>query len=289
MLYKTHLLNWLASRKPYLKQSTYAVYSNIIHSQLIPVLGALDTQDLTDELVQDFILERSQVLSWRYAKDILMVIQFTLDRHIDAKLPYHQPTPIQIFERDDLLKLSTYLHQHVSYKNFGILLAIHTGLRIGELCALRWPDFSLASRTITISKTMIRTYTKEDGSRLNITPPKSRSSQRVIPLNQFVVDYAALLDKSEDGYILTNTNQHIEPNKLRLYYNRLLAKLALPHLKFHCLRHTFATRCIEAGCDYKSLSELLGHSSPAITMNLYIHPQMELKRKCVELLADYYR
>lgn len=136
---------------------------------------------------------------------------------------------------------------------------------------------------------MIRTYTKEDGSKLQITPPKTRSSLRTIPLNSWIMHYANLLYGQDDHYILTNRENHIEPNKYRLYYNKLLKKLDLPHLTFHALRHTFATRCIECGCDYKSLSELLGHSNVSITMNIYVHPQMELKRKCVELLSDYYK
>ena len=140
-----------------------------------------------------------------------------------------------------------------------------------------------------IDKTMIRTYTKEEGSKLLITPPKTRSSIRNIPLNSWIMQYANLLRGKDDSYILTNTHKHIEPNKYRLYYNRLLKQLFLPHLTFHALRHTFATRCIECGCDYKSLSELLGHSNVSITMNIYVHPQMELKRKCVELLCDYYK
>lgn len=136
---------------------------------------------------------------------------------------------------------------------------------------------------------MIRTYTKEDGSHLYVTPPKSRSSTRTIPLNTCIMHYAILLQGDADNYVLTNRDKPIEPNKYRLYYNRILKELDLPHLKFHALRHTFATRCIECGCDYKSLSELLGHSNVSITMNIYVHPQMELKRKCVELLCDYYK
>lgn len=95
-----------------------------------------------------------------------------------------------------------------------------------------------------------------------------------------------LLQGEEDNYILTNRDKPIEPNKYRLYYNRVLKELELPHRKFHALRHTFATRCIECGCDYKSLSELLGHSNVSITMNIYVHPQMELKRKCEHQLSQ---
>ena len=135
---------------------------------------------------------------------------------------------------------------------------------------------------------MIRTYTKEDGSKLHITSPKTRSSIRSIPLNKWIMQYAVLLHGQDDDYVISGRSKSYEPNKYRLYYNRTLKNLDLPHHKFHALRHTFATRCIECGCDYKSLSELLGHSNVSITMNLYVHPQMELKRKCVEMLADYY-
>ena len=167
-------------------------------------------------------------------------------------------------------------------------MTIHTGLRIGELCALKWSDINFDTQLLHINKTMIRTYTKEDGSKLNITPPKTRSSIRTIPLNKWIMQYAVLLKGENDEYIITGKDKYIEPNKYRLYYNKQLKELDLPHRKFHSLRHTFATRCIECGCDYKSLSELLGHSNVSITMNLYVHPQMELKRKCVELLANYY-
>ena len=180
------------------------------------------------------------------------------------------------------------LQSKITNKNFGILLTIHTGLRIGELCALKWSDINFDTQLLHINKTMIRTYTKEDGSKLNITAPKTRSSIRTIPLNKWIMQYAVLLRGSDNEYIVTGKEKYIEPNKYRLYYNRQLKDLDLPHRKFHSLRHTFATRCIECGCDYKSLSELLGHSNVSITMNLYVHPQLELKRKCVELLADYY-
>lgn len=182
-----------------------------------------------------------------------------------------------------------YLQSGINPKKFGILLCIHTGLRIGELCALQWKDFDLMNKTLKVDKTMIRTYTKLDGSKLRITQPKSRSSNRIIPLNSSIMYYANLLKNDDESYILTGNKKWIEPNKYRLFYNRILKDLTLDHRKFHSLRHTFATRCIEYGCDYKSLSKILGHSNVSITMNLYVHPQMEMKRKCVEMLAEYYK
>ena len=296
MLYKNYLKDWLVNQKIYLKYSTYTNYTNIIHNQIAPHLGEYDMDVINNDILQQFILnqlDHGRVdgkggISQKYAKDIITVLKLTLDQKIEIQLPYCPPQEIEIFDKQDQIQLVNYLQSKITNKNFGILLAIYTGIRIGELCALKWGDINFNSQLLHINKTMIRTYTKEDGSQLNITPPKSRSSVRTIPLSKWVMYYANLLRGDDEEYIVTGKIKYTEPNKYRLYYNRLLKDLNLPHLKFHALRHTFATRCIECGCDYKSLSELLGHSNVSITMNLYIHPQMELKRKCVELLAEYY-
>lgn len=297
MLYKDVLNNWLIERKIFLKYSTYTNYYNIIHNHIMPYLGDYNIRSLNNNILQQFILQQLENgradnqggISYKYAKDIITVLKLTLDFQIKIQLPYHPPKQIQIFDKEHQIKLINYLQSQINHKNFGILLCIHTGLRIGELCALKWGDININTKILSINKTMIRTYTKEDGSKLNITPPKTRSSIRNVPLNSWIMQYATLLQGEDDHYILTNKPSYIEPNKYRLYYNKILKDLELPHLTFHALRHTFATRCIECGCDYKSLSELLGHSNVSITMNIYVHPQMELKRKCVELLCDYYK
>jgi len=296
MLYKNLVLDWLKNQKIYLKYSTFTNYCNISHNQIIPNLGNYEVDQLNNDILQEFILNRLKEgrcdgkggISQKYAQDIITVLKLTLGKEVEIQLPYSPSKEVEIFEKSDQVALINSLQSNICHKNFGILLTIHTGLRIGELCALRWSDINFDTQLLHINKTMIRTYTKEDGSKLNITPPKTRSSIRTIPLNKWIMQYAVLLRGSENEYIITGKEKYIEPNKYRLYYNRQLKDLDLPHRKFHSLRHTFATRCIECGCDYKSLSELLGHSNVSITMNLYVHPQLELKRKCVELLADYY-
>lgn len=296
MLYEQLLTDWLKSQKIYLKYSTYTNYCNITHNQIIPNIGNYEVDQLNNDILQEFILNRLKEgrcdgkggISQKYAQDIIAVLKLTLGKEVVIQLPYSPPKEVEIFEKSDQVALINSLQSNICHKNFGILLTIHTGLRIGELCALRWSDINFDTQLLHINKTMIRTYTKEDGSNLNITAPKTRSSIRTIPLNKWIMQYAVLLRGEDNEYIITGKEKHIEPNKYRLYYNRQLKDLDLPHRKFHSLRHTFATRCIECGCDYKSLSELLGHSNVSITMNLYVHPQLELKRKCVELLADYY-
>lgn len=298
MKYKDLLNEWLEDQRTYQKYSTYSLYCNIVQNHIIPDLGECDIDELTTDKIQAYALEKidhgslvdDKGLSVRFVKDIIGVIASTSKKELNIKLPYTPPKQIDIFEKEDQIKLMNHLHSHMCPKNLGIMLCMHTGIRIGELCALKWSDINLDTRTIKIEKTMIRTYTKADGSKLRITPPKSRSSVRIIPLNSTISYSVNLMQNSEDDtYVLTGTKRYIEPNKYRLYYNKMLKRLGIKHLKFHCLRHTFATRCIECGCDYKSLSQILGHSNVSVTMNLYVHPQMEMKRKCVEMLADYYK
>lgn len=297
MNYKNLLTQWLDEQRTYQKYSTYSLYYNLCQNHIIPDLGDLDIEEITTERIQTYVLDKldhgskvnGQGLSIRYIKDLIGIISLTSEKNLDIKLPYDPPKEIEIFEKEEQIILLNHLQSHINPRNFGILLCIHTGIRIGELCALKWSDIDLDNRTVKIDKTMIRTYTKIDGSVLRITPPKSRSSNRIIPLNSSIMYYANLLQQDDDCYVLTGTNKYIEPNKFRLYYNRILKSLRIDHRNFHALRHTFATRCIECGCDYKSLSQILGHSNVSITMNLYVHPQMEMKRKCVEMLADYYK
>lgn len=298
MLYKQILNDWLANQEIYKKGGTYTVYYNVAHNQILPHLGNMDVEQIDSDVLQDFVLgqlDHGRVdgkggIAKSYADSIISVLKLSLNRKdLEIRLPYNPPKEVEIFDKSDQIALINHLQSEISYKNFGILLAIHTGIRIGELCALKWSDINFDCQLLHINKTMIRTYTKEDGSKLSITAPKTRSSIRTIPLNKWIMQYAVLLRGSDDEYIITGRENYIEPNKYRSWYNRTLKELDLPHRKFHSLRHTFATRCIECGCDYKSLSEILGHSNVSITMNLYVHPQMELKRKCVELLADYYQ
>lgn len=298
MLYKQILNDWLADQEIYKKGGTFTVYYNVAHNQILPHLGNMDVEQIDSDVLQDFVLgqlEHGRVdgkggIAKSYADSIISVLKLSLNRKdLEIRLPYNPPKEVEIFDKSDQIALINHLQTEISYKNFGILLAIHTGIRIGELCALKWSDINFDCQLLHINKTMSRLYTKKDGSHLVITSPKSKASIRTIPLNKWVMQFAVLLRGEPDEYLITGREQHIEPNKYRLFYNRVLRELDLPHHKFHALRHTFATRCIECGCDYKSLSQLLGHSNVAITMSMYVHPQLELKRKCVELLADYYQ
>ncbi len=120
-------------------------------------------------------------------------------------------------------------------------------------------------------------------TKLVINTPKTKNSCREIPMNKELLAMVKPLKKvvNTDFYVLTNEEKPTEPRTYRNYYHRLMAHLDIPRLKYHGLRHSFATRCIESNCDYKTVSVLLGHANITTTLNLYVHPNMEQKKKCI--------
>lgn len=156
------------------------------------------------------------------------------------------------------------------------------------VCALTWDDFDEMTGVIHVSKTIQRIYLTDKNGRghteVIIDSPKSKNSIREIPLTKDVLKIVRPLKKVVNGqfYVLTNSLKPVEPRTYRNYYNKMMEQLGMPKLKFHGLRHSFATRCIESKCDYKTVSVLLGHSDISTTLNLYVHPNMEQKQRCVE-------
>ena len=180
-----------------------------------------------------------------------------------------------------------YIQGHFTFKNLGIYICLSTGLRIGEICALTWDDIDTDMGIITIRKTIERIYII-DGERkhtkLIINTPKTKNSMREIPMTKELTKILKPLKKVVNGsfYVLTNEESPTEPRTYRNYYQKLMRSLGVPPLKFHGLRHSFATRCIESNCDYKTVSVLLGHSNISTTLDLYVHPNMEQKKKCID-------
>lgn len=179
-----------------------------------------------------------------------------------------------------------YIQTHFTFTGLGIYISLSTGLRIGEICALKWSDINVVDGTITVNRTIERIYIIEGEKKhteLVINSPKTKNSCREIPMSKELLAMVKPLKKvvNDDFYVLTNGEHPTEPRTYRNYYNRLMTKLGIPKLKYHGLRHSFATRCIEAGCDYKTVSVLLGHSNISTTLNLYVHPNMEQKKRCI--------
>ena len=257
-----------------------------------------DGDSLHEQEVQAFVLQKlERGLSVKTVKDILIVLKMVMKFGVknewmtyyewDIKYPTTSTNKeLEVLSVANHRKILNYIQSHFTFTGLGIYISLSTGLRIGEICALKWSDINVADGTITVSRTIERIYIIEGEKKhteLIINTPKTKNSCREIPMSKELLAMIKPLKKvvNEDFYVLTNDERPTEPRTYRNYYNGLMVKLDIPKLKYHGLRHSFATRCIEAGCDYKTVSVLLGHSNISTTLNLYVHPNMEQKKRCI--------
>ncbi len=304
---------WLLSREKFVKESTYSIYCTHVGNHIVPQFGNLICQDITSDGIQNRIntwLSRNEQnqLSEKTIKDIITILKSILKYGV--KKMYIPNTDFDFKIPNSMIKIKrkkivTYtlkeqkiiydaVSQNISYKNLGILFCLYTGIRIGEVCALKWKDIDFTNNVVYISKTLQRIYIRipendminKGYSKITITSPKTISVERIIPISSELINIVEMVKPEDlDTYFLTGTTKFIEPRTYRNYYKKFITSLDINVLKFHSLRHSFATRCIEAGADYKTVSELLGHTSVNITMNLYVHPSIEQKRKCIEMVS----
>lgn len=306
--FKEWAFQWLERKKYFVKESTYANYSVVMINHLIPVFGTYKLQEITSSLVQIQILSWMKTgrinnkggLSEKTIKDMIVILKSCLKEWGKESFQEYNEIHVKypnIIRKEKRRALSreevNYMIERIQIENnleaLGYAISLYTGMRIGEICALQWNDVDLENRLIHVNKTLQRIYVKEFNgnsiSKVIITTPKSDKSVRDIPVSHSL--YTLLEKFSCDGrenYVLTGTKEFTEPRAHRRHYESFLKRNNIHHVCFHELRHTFATYCIESGADYKIVSELLGHASVNTTLNLYVHPRMEDKRACVELI-----
>ena len=311
VLYKDWIWDWLFYKKDYIKESTYANYSNIISNHIAPDLGKYYLNELDNKLIQKFLLNKYRNgrldnlggLSNKTIRDIMAIIKSSLKdaskegiiRNLNLDFIYpksNSKDKIYTLSKQDQDKLTNYILLNKSVKSLGILLTLYSGIRIGELCALQWKDIDFKNNILHINKTLQRVYIKDNNvknSKIIITNPKTHNAERDIPLNKdFAKELKNYKTNSED-YLLSCTNKWIEPRTYRRFFERTIKKANIEKINFHGLRHTFATNCIKLGVDYKTVSELLGHATVNITLNLYVHPQMSQKKKCINMICKNFR
>ena len=287
---------WREDKRPYVKQSTFAAYMLILENHLLPYFGESDA--LSEKAVQDFVLQKlNGGMSVKSVKDILIVLKMVMKFGVknewmnycewDIKYPTTETNKeIEVLTVAHHKKILDFIKQNFTFRNLGIYISLTTGLRIGEICGLKWSDINTDNGTITVNRTIERIYIVEGERKhteLVINTPKTKNSCREIPMNKELLAMVKPLIKvvNTDFYVLTNEEKPTEPRTYRNYYHLLMKRLDIPRLKYHGLRHSFATRCIESNCDYKTVSVLLGHANITTTLNLYVHPNMEQKKKCI--------
>lgn len=288
---------WKIDKQQYVKKSSFSAYTLLIENHLLPTFGEQYEIEETD--VQNFVLQKLEGgLSHKTIKDILIVLKMVLKFGAKNKWLSYTPFDIQfpterekqnleVLSRAEQKKIMNYIQEHFTFKNLGVYICLSAGIRIGEVCALTWEDIDTDNGVISINRTIQRIYLIENGVRrteLILDTPKTKNSIRDIPISKDLLRILKPFKKivNPSFFVLTNDAKPTEPRTYRSYYKKLMNELDMPELKFHGLRHSFATRCIESNCDYKTVSVLLGHSNISTTLNLYVHPNMEQKKKAIE-------
>lgn len=280
---------WLGTIINKVKRTTFQKYESIIKNHIcLSSIASLQIKYITGKIISTFANERLKSVSAKTVNDILIIVGLAFSY---AEEEYGLPKPhihrikeeakeMRVLSVIEQKRLETYLFQDTDLYKLGVLLALYTGIRIGELCALEWKD--ITDKYIVINKTLHR-IKEGDVTVVEITEPKTKTSNRKIPIPLFLLP---VIDRFRtDGYVITNRNKNlVEPRLMQLSFKKIISDCELPKTNFHALRHTFATRCIEAGFDVKSLSEILGHADVKTTLNRYVHSSLEQKQRNMDLL-----
>lgn len=293
---------WLASVSHGVKESTLAHYDYTLQRYLLPVFGAWKVHGLDEQRLEQGMLEvispksgNHKPLGASSARECLSILRrickyaahLRLMRPVEilVKLPQFERVQTKPLSVQEQACLRDFVLEHPTTRKAGLLLQMQLGLRIGEVCGLQWGDFDLSAGVLTIRRTVSRIYCRDGHTKVLIQTPKTRSSGREIPIPQELFTLLQRLHggASEETWFLSgNAEKPVEPRCYRKSVQLYLRQAAVRKVHPHTLRHTFATTCLQAGCDIKTLSELLGHADPNITLRRYVHSNMNRKRRELE-------
>lgn len=291
------------------KRSTYAHYNSVLDNHILPELGGLPLLQITTERIDKFTIDMLQHgrkdgvggLSPKTMCDQLTIVKSVfnfakneglIDSIPTITYPKCKKEGIRVFSKKEQAAIEQVLLDEMDITKLGVMLCLYTGLRLGEVCALQWKDISLSQRKVCVRQTMqrIQAPTNTDATRtiLTIDTPKSDNSERELPLPHFLVAILAKYRRADDDFFLSSgCSSYIEPRTMQYRFKKYISQVGVASANYHALRHTFATRCIEAGVDIKSLSEMLGHSTVNITLNRYVHSSFEQKLEGIKKLEQY--
>lgn len=294
---------WLEQKRGDWKPSTYANYRKIVENHLMPYWKEIYPETLTADKMRKFIMTmKDDGLSYGYIKNIFGLFQQALKYYENQHDSIHYKIPIPEFigkkenkieekkmpSIETINEIEKILYTLETPEQAGLLIAINSGIRIGELCALQWKDIDLDTGIVHVTKTMqrVRTYSnKNSETEIYITNPKSNSSVRDIPLPSNLIKFLVNKKGDPESYIVPGKRvAYCEPRTLQYRFERFLKTNGFEGFRFHALRHCFASRCVELGFDAKSLCEIMGHSNIRITLQLYVHTSLKQKRTLMERL-----
>lgn len=284
---------WLRAVRLKVKTSTYACYNMKFIKHILPVFGGMLYEKLTVDGIHEFIENKlKEGLFVKYVSDIIIVFK-SMAKYIsrihgyanlleNVILPKNEKNEMKLLSESEQKELCRFVMNKPDSAKIGVLLSYYAGLRIGEVCGLKWCDIDFNKKILKVNRTVQRVY-ENNFTRLIIDTPKSRSSVRKIPLPQFITDILIKFKGFNSEFVLSGTEKPVEPRTMQYRFKSLLKKANLPSVNYHSLRHMFATNCIELGFDVKTLSEILGHSTVETTLNRYVHSSIERKTACMNL------
>lgn len=301
LTYNDVLNLWLSSKNNIKLQSLF-IYENLINNYLSNSIGNIKFNQLKKENIESIFKKfQEENVAISTQKTLIYIIRSSLNysynkgyknyinlSNIKFKLP---KKTIFVLSKEQQYILENKLKNKINIRKVCLLLCLYTGIRLGEVCGLKWEEINFSNKSLIIKRTIERIRNKntnfESKTILIESTPKSDTSNRIVPIPDFLIDLLYYLKSNNEYYMLSNSKKMYDPRLLEAFYSRILRSCNIPNNKFHTLRHTFATRSVESKMDIKTLSEILGHSSIETTLKLYVHPSYEMKKNSIESLVEF--
>ena len=292
---------WIRSKED-LKMQSIINYENLINNYLKNSVGIIKINNLTRIDIENlFLYLKVRNVAVSTKKSLIYIVRSSLNyayknnyiSYIDvSNIKFKLPNKaIFVLSKDEQNILENSLKEKPNIRKVCLLLCLYTGLRVGEVCGLKWEDIDFSNKSLTIKRTIERIKNKDENIKsktiLIESTPKSDTSNRIIPIPNFIISLLLFFKSDNNYFLLSKSNKLYDPRLFESFYSRILKSSNINHNKFHTLRHTFATRSIESKMDIKTLSEILGHSQIETTLKLYVHPSYEMKKSSIENLVQF--
>ena len=284
--------------QPYKKISTMQKYRDVLKKHVIPILGYVPVKALYGEIIQRFVCKLNESYSSGTVNTVIAVLLKSLN---DARLngvisagevpAFHRPQKVlrrvECFNSKEQRSIEKYILESKKKRLFGIIICFYTGLRIGELLALEWSDVDLENGRLNVNKSCHYGRDVNGVYKRIVEAPKTESSDRIVPIPQELTKYFKMMDTGDCLNVVSHNGKPVPTRTYQAAFTSILKKLGIENRCFHSIRHTFATRALESGMDVRTLSELMGHKNPSVTLSRYAHSLIEHKTLMMEKLVKY--